>query len=217
MTNEKVFSGTELEILHDHYKETFARLLSAESSRNRLFVWLIVLFAVLSLEIGYPAAIGEAVGTITVAGGEFNLRALPLPALLSATWALTLALSLRYCQTSILIERQYPYLHSLEEVIAPTFGVGDTYQREGKVYLRDFPFFLDVAWLAYGFLFPLLVIVSTILLFTWECRELPYPDFHKSLDLVLGLAIIFVFVSYRILPAISKWRRRTKSVSTAAQ
>ncbi len=80
----------QLEVLHDHYKETFARLREAEASRDRLFLWVIGLFALLSLEVGYPVAIGGSFVKLTIAGGELNLQALPLPALLNATWVLTL-------------------------------------------------------------------------------------------------------------------------------
>ena len=100
MTNQK-----QLEILHDHYKETFARLRETEASRDQLFLWVIGLFALLSLEIGYPAAIGGSLGKLSIAGGELNLQALPLPALLNVTWVLTLAIGLRYCQTSVLVNR----------------------------------------------------------------------------------------------------------------
>jgi len=91
---EKQLTDKQLEILHDHYKETFARMREAEALRDRLFLWMIGLFALLSLEIGYPAAIGGTLGKLSIAGGELNLQALPLPALLNATWVLTLTISL---------------------------------------------------------------------------------------------------------------------------
>src|SRR2546428_9720906 len=96
----------QLEILNDHYKETFARLRAAEALRDRLFLWMIGLFALLILEIGYPAAVGGALKKLSIAGGELDLQALPLPALLNATWVLTLTIGLRYCQTSVLGNRQ---------------------------------------------------------------------------------------------------------------
>lgn len=164
MASERKLTEKQLDILHDHYKETFARIRDAEASRDRLFLVLIGLFALLSLEIGYPAALGGTLGTLNIAGGELNLQALPLPALLNITWVLTLAIGLRYCQTSILINRQYPYLHLLEETISAAVGGDDLYQREGKVYLRGYPLMLNVAWFVYGILFPAIVMIASALL-----------------------------------------------------
>lgn len=223
-------SDQQLEILHDHYKETFARLREVEAARNRLFLWMIGLFALLSLEIGYPAAIGRSLGKISVAGAELNLQALPLPALLNATWVLTLAIVLRYCQTAISVTRQYPYLHMLEENISPIVRGSqrhqtsetvvapllheDVYQREGKVYLSGYPLLLDVAWFAYVILFPLIVAVATSALVFWEWRRLPYPRLNLAFDTVIAFALIAFLLLYRVQPYVAdklKERREQKS------
>ena len=192
----------QLDILHDHYKETFARIRDSEASRDRLFLVLIGLFALLSIEIAYPAALGGTLGTLSIAGGEINLKPLPLPALLNATWILTLAVGLRYCQTTVLINRQYPYLHQLEETISPAVGGGDLYHREGKVYLRGYPLLLNVAWVAYGILFPTVVMVSAAALVWWEFARLGYPFIHTVFDAVIAAALLFVFISYRLYPTL---------------
>ena len=43
-----------LEVLHDHYKESFSYIRERERERDRLFLILIALFALLALEIQYP-------------------------------------------------------------------------------------------------------------------------------------------------------------------
>ena len=204
-----------LEILHDHYKETFARIREVETARDRLFLWVIALFALLSLEIGYPAAVGGSLEKVSVLGTEFNLRSLPLPALLNVTWVLTLAIALRYCQTTVWVNRQYPYLHDLEAVISPELGGGNIYHREGKVYLSEYPVVLDVAWIAYVFLFPLIVMCATAALAFWEWRQLPYPILHRLFDSAIALALIAFFFSYRVHPYLASrwknWRERGRS------
>src|SRR4051812_36216308 len=91
-----------LDILNDHYKDTFTRLREHEQSRDRLFLWAMAFYTLLILEIGYPAALGSALGKIALPGvGDLNLQALPLPALLNATWLVTLVVSLQYCQTVV--------------------------------------------------------------------------------------------------------------------
>ncbi len=221
MSSEKPLTDKQLEILHEHYKETFARLRESETLRDRLFLWLIGLFALLILEIGYPIAVGGTLGKFSIAGGEFNLQALPLPALLNATWVLTLTIGLRYCQISVLVNRQYPYLHTLEAAISPAVGGGDLYQREGKVYLREYPLLLNVAWFAYGFLFPLIIIFAALGLVTWEVYWVGYPLYHTIFDAFVAGTLICFFFLYRIQPAIAsgwkKWRMRSLNKKTALQ
>jgi hypothetical protein len=208
VTTERQLTDKQLDILHDHYKETFTRLREAETLRDRLFLWVIGIFALLILEIGYPAVVGGALGKLSIAGGEINLKSLPLPALLNATWVMALTLSLRYCQTSVLVNRQYPYLHALEEAISPEVGGGDLYQREGKVYLREYPLLLDVAWFAYVILFPLIVMFATLGLAFWEFTSVGYPIYHRLFDVLIAVALTCFFFLYRMQPALTfKWRK----------
>lgn len=208
MTTESQLTDKQLEILHDHYKETFARIREAEALRDRLFLWVIGLFALLILEIGYPAAVGGTLAELSVAGWKINLKALPLPALLNVTWVLMLAIGLRYCRTSVLVNRQYPYLHGLEKSISQEVGGGDLYQREGKVYLNEYPLLLDVAWFAYCILFPLIVIFATAGLTIWEITQVSYSFYHKLFDAFIAINLISFFFLYRMQPALaSQWRK----------
>lgn len=194
-----------LEILHDHYKETFAHVRERERSRDRLFIWVIVLYALLAVEIGYPAEFSGSMGTLRILGGDLDLSALPLPALLSATWVMTLAIALRYCQTSIWITRQYGYVHYLEDVISPAVGGGDRYRREGNVYLKDYPLALDMTFVAYVLVFPLIVVLATLGLTYWECARLDYSPVHRLFDITIAVSLIAVFLIYRVIPYVQKW------------
>lgn len=210
MATPRVLSDKQLDIAHDHYKETFARLLNVEAQRDRLFLWLIGLFALLILEIGYPAAVGGTLGKITIAGGELNLQSLPLPALLNVTWVMTLTVGLRYCQKAVFVNRQYDYLHVLEDIIAPELGESDLYRREGAVYLRKYPELLNAAWFAYGILFPVIVMVATVGCCLSEWRGALYPFRHRLFDTIIATALIAFFFLYQTYPAIvsglKKWR-----------
>ncbi len=189
-----------LDVLHDHYKETFARQRELERSRDRLFLWVILLFAVLSVEIGYPAEFTDSVQTVLLLGTEIDLAKLPLAALLSATWVLTFAITLRYCQVSIFIDRQYRYVHILEQHISPMVGGGDLYQREGEVYLRGYPLLFNVAYYAYIIIFPIILISASVSLWVWERNQLPTHWLHKAFDLVLAISIIGSLFLYRMQP-----------------
>ena len=191
---------TPLDVLHDHHKDSFSHIREREKQRDRLFLVLIGLFALLSLQILYPADFGGALGPLKVSGAEVDLGALPLPALLSASWVFTFAIALRYCQVSINVERQYPYLHTLEEKISVAIGDGDLYRREGRAYLQNYPLFSDWAWFCYVFLFPAIVALATLALSIGEWAMLPHHRLYKLLDSVVAAAILISFLLYRILP-----------------
>ena len=194
----------QLDILHDHYKETFARVVLMERSRDRLFLLVIVLFALLSLEIGYPASFEGSVGSLSFAGTVIDLDALPLAALLNATWVLALAVVLDYCRKSIWVSRSYRYVHELEKTISPQLDAGDMYQREGHWYANNYPMLLNASWIAYVFVFPVILFVATIGLLSWELKRLDYPWFHKAFDVAISFVLLAVFVLYQVQPYIAQ-------------
>lgn len=198
----------QLDILHDHYKDTFTRLRESEQARDRLFLWLIALFAVLIVETSYPAAVGASLGKVTILSADLSLEALPLPALLNATWVLALVITLQYCRTTVGVNRQYPYLHALERRISPALGGGDLYQREGKVYLDRYQLLLDVAWFAYGIGFPVIAICAACVLAASEWLRLSYPLLHLLFDALLCVAIVTVLFLYRVQPALALKSKR---------
>lgn len=202
-----------LDILHDHYKETFSRITGMERSRNRLFLFLIGLFALLVIEVGYPIEFDGSLQSLSVLGGQVDLRSFPLAALLSASWVFTFAVGLRYCQTCVAVERLYPYLHHLEEIISPLVGGGRLYTREGREYNTDYPPLLNLAWIAYGFLFPAIILIATISLVAGEWVKLSSPYLHKVFDTVIGAALLIVFYSYLAHPAVLRFRRKLQSAS----
>ncbi len=197
----------QLEVLHDHYKETFALIREREKQRDRLTLVLIGLFALLAVEVQYPANFRGALGKLGVGGLEVELADLPLPALLNASWVLTLVVALRYCQSFITIERQYSYLHALEDKISPELGGEDVYRREGKMYLQDYPLFLDVVWISYIVLLPLTAAGTTISLLVREWTGLDYPLLHKVFDSFVGTSVVGAFILARTFPQLAEIAR----------
>lgn len=206
MSTDGIPRDKQIEILHDHYKETFARVVQMERSRDRLFLLVIVLFALLTLEIGYPASFKGSVGSLTFAGTKIDIEALPLAALLNATWVLTLAVALDYCRKSIWISRSYKYIHELEETISPHLNARDMYRREGLWYANNYPMLLNASWIAYVFVFPTILLVATVGLIYWELTQIDYRWFHKTFDAVIALVLLAVFVLYQVQPYIAQKR-----------
>jgi hypothetical protein len=192
-----------LEVLHDHYKESFSYIRERERERDRLFLVLIALFAVLALEIQYPINFKGAVGTLTFLGIELNVDALPLPAFLTATWVTVLVITLRYCQASINVERQYKYLHKLEDKISAELKDDELYRREGRAYKSEYSPFRWWVRRFYVIVIPVIGIIATGVLIYNEWAKLDYSLLSKLIDLVSASGVAVSFALYRIVPLVS--------------
>jgi hypothetical protein len=192
-----------LEVLHDHYKESFSYIREREKERDRLFLILIALFALLALEIQYPINFRGAVGTLTFLGIELNVDALPLPAFLTATWVTVLVITLRYCQASINVERQYKYLHTLEDKISAELEDDELYRREGRAYKSEYSPFRWWVRRFYVIVLPVIAIIATGVLIYNEWAKLGYPLLGNIFDLVSASGVAVSLVLYRIVPLVS--------------
>lgn len=195
-----------IQILHDHYKESFAYIREREKQRDRLFLILIALFGLLALEVLYPIALTRALSAIEIplAGTKVNVSHLPLAAILSTTWLFVLAILLRYCTATITVERQYTYLHTLEEKISGIIGDVGIYCREGQAYKKKYPAFSSWVWLFFTVLFPLLVLYAAIVLIGTEWKTLNTSTHSKIIDSVLALGVLISISLYRIVPLVRK-------------
>lgn len=185
-----------LEILHDHYKETFSYIREREKQRDRLFLITIGILGLLFLEVQYPSDIQLFFKTIKTHGAEINFSIFPVSIVTSLTWTVFLIIVLRNCQVSITIDRQYEYLHKLEDFIGDFFQ-DSIYSREGRSYLTKYPVFSNIVWIFYTILFPLIIIVLQVLIIRWEIdyREINY---HYVYDAIMATGVFFALVLYRI-------------------
>jgi len=197
-----------LDVLHDHYKESFSYIREREKNRDRNFIIVIVIIGILFLQIQYPVNFQGALGKLSVQKMEIHLDALPLAAILSITWTLLLVFTLRYCQSTINIERQCKYLHKLEEKISTILGDDEIYCREGKAYLNNYPLFSNWVWFFYTILFPIIVIAAISTLMSFELGTLQYPTYHKVYDVTLSAGVAVSFILYRFVPLFRKKRKQ---------
>jgi hypothetical protein len=153
--------SSKLEILHDHHKDSFSYIRDREKQRDRLFLLEIALIAFLAVAVLFTANLGAVLQSVKFADAQANLGQLPIPAVITGSWAFLFALTLRYCQVGIVVERQYDYLHVLEARISSEFGDSNLYVRESAAYLRSYPVFSSWAWVSYVYIFPTLIVLVT--------------------------------------------------------
>ena len=204
----------QLSILHDHYKETFSYIKLQERQRDRLFLYQIALVALLFLEVWYPENLGSFLSNTEIKGVGLQISAIPIYVAISATWTFLASLTLRYYQLMVNIDRQYEYLHHLEDQISPLFTAGDgrqTYRREGQHYLASRQKFSTWVWLFYTYAFPIIVVaaVSGVVVKEWQIETAPL--YHKIFDTVLMVGVWLSVVLYRVSVEIDRRREGSRN------
>jgi arginine exporter protein ArgO len=195
------------ELLLDHYKDTFQHILYHWKLRNRLFVYVLILLAVIALDTYQPGALSDLVNAYIAktlqSAGQGNL-ALDFAVIRSATWFLLLSLVIQYYQRSISVDRQYRYIANLEEQICQIMG-GDFVTREGKAYFSKTgafkrgeesgrPLFLQAVGPLYVYFFPLVLVVLVILKVFKE--DVPPSQITNWFNIVVGVVIILYNAFY---------------------
>ena len=105
-----------MELLYDHYKETFNMSKEAQNRRNKYFVILCILEAVSFLFITNPDKVIELINK----GVESQLEvtvSLGLTIIQTLLWLFIVYTLIRYIQDVLYVERQYGYLEMIEKEI----------------------------------------------------------------------------------------------------
>ena len=183
-------------ILHDHYKESFTQIREREKRRDKTFLLLAVLLGLLFLEVEYPTVVKDLFKETSASAVKIDPSMVPIAILASLTWSLLLVFVIRYCQMCITVDRQYDYLHMLEDRLSPLVGDGKLYRREGKVYLDDYPAFSKWAWFFYVVVFPLTTAVVCIAMLVVEFSQ-EDSQFNVWYDLVMLVGVAVSLGLYR--------------------
>jgi len=109
-------------------------------------------------------------------------------------WFVLLYFTMRYYQSNIYIERQYKYIHKLEEDISKLSGI--EFYRESKSYLTYYPLVLDFVHILYTWIFPLLFEVVIIARIIMEYLSYSYIKVSLIIDFAIFLCCFVLTVLY---------------------
>lgn len=141
-----------------HYKDTYEIHLASIKQRDTLFYALLVILALFSLQVIsielVNGALSSSINKQLEIGISKNSNIFGI-----LLWFLLFGFSSRYYQTVIHIERQYDYIHHLEEIINRRYKGTRAFTREGKSYLDEYPIFSNWIWLLYTLAFPLIILL----------------------------------------------------------
>lgn len=121
------------ELLLDHHKDTFQIILYHWKVRNRLFLFILILLALMALDFYSPNAISRWVNAFITKNLGSDAPIFDFEIMGTVTIFLLLTLVVEYFKRSIHVDRLYRYLITVEEDLCDAMG-GDYITREGKSY-----------------------------------------------------------------------------------
>lgn len=191
-----------IELLCDHYKDTFTHIKDAIKQRDRLFTIVLFLVTIFLFQLYSPKDFGDSVSSLISAQLSVQSK-IDLAFISTLLWFILLVISIKYYQTVVFIERQYDYIHSLEELISNYFDK-KAFTREGISYLSNYPKFSNWTFFLYTIFYPVcLVFVITIKIIN-EFSLAQSFSLLQIINAILYLSILISSVLYLFLVHLKK-------------
>jgi len=193
-----ISSDIKFQTLYEHYKDTFLNIKESIKLRDKLVALVLFVLALMVLYTFWPADAITAFSQITAQkiGIAINVDGSFLGSII---WFALLATIVRYTQVVIYIERQYAYIHHIEEELQKNYDSGIIFTREGKSYLNKYPLFSDWVCLLYTTIFPLILISVVLAKITNEWVDSAYRfSFPLLLNSALAISILISVVLYML-------------------
>ena len=128
-------SEKKIDILNDHYKDTFSHLVSYRKQRDRLIIYLLVVTVILLLCPLFPKEINSAI--LKIASQKIGLEKIE-PILVYLLLVISAFILLfRYSQLKALITNQHCYLELLEAELASLYLNGIPFTRESNFSVKE--------------------------------------------------------------------------------
>lgn len=167
-----VSEDTKFVTLYEHYVDSFTNVKESIKLRDKLMFFILFLLALIIVYTFWPNNIVNTVTEVAMQkyGATVHMSASFLG---SVIWFGLLSVLIRYTQTIVYIERQYSYIHKLEDDLQEKYESKVIFSREGKSYLENYPAFSNWVCFLYTMIFPVIVIliVSAIIISEWVLKS----------------------------------------------
>lgn len=197
---------TKLEVLSDHYKDSFAHLQEFRKLRGQLLLLILVVVTLLLFQIFSPKDAGNAFGQFISKKLELQ-SSIDISFIGSVIWFSLLALLVRYFQTNVHIERQYEYIHNLEKQLSRIYE-DKAFTREGKFYLNNYPLFSNWAYILYTGVFPVMLIIIVVVKAGFEIAAATRVSPLIIFNIIVALCTLISIVLYLVTIHWKKMQKR---------
>lgn len=185
-----------IELLYDHYKETVKVSTDMQAKRNVLFVYVCVFEMINFIMLLFPQVINSALSSFLLDEYKISLSEM-LCLLPTGIWLVTTYVLVRYYQTTIYVERQYPYIKVIEDEIAKETQLV-CFNRESKTYLSNYPKVLDMIHIFYTWMIPILLqVINTVKIFLeWRSTQNTIVILVDTAMYIFLLVLTFYFLGF---------------------
>lgn len=185
-----------LDLLAAHYRDSCEALQAHRSQRDRLFVYVLLLLVGVLLDTLSPALFRSQLSSALSKRLELS-PPLDLTAVSVLLWFALLAFVVRYCQATIHLERQYSYVHRLEEELQK-YVPGVAFTREGKGYYAHYPLFSTWAHGIYTWLFPGLLVLLSVARMVRAFLDARAITALLCIDILIGVVLLVTLLLYLV-------------------
>lgn len=190
----KKISPEKLTSLTEHYNDTQRIAEKMVRTRDTYFFLIIGIVILFTFQIFSPDESGGMLQEVIKAQLQTE-TSVSLIYINSIFWFCLLAVSARYFQTVINLEKQYNYIHGLEALLSAEFD-GKAYTREGKSYLKNYAIFSDWMHIVYRYIFPGALIAAVIAKIWNEVNLQNVNLVALWIDILIGIALIVSTILY---------------------
>ena len=196
---DSLSDDTKFTALCSHYSDTFVNIKESIKLRDKLTALILLVLAFLALYTFWPTDAITAFSGMSEQKLGFAIS-VDVGFLGSIVWFALLIAVVRYAQVVVYIERQYKYIHKIEEELHKHFDNSVAFTREGKSYLKDYPKFSDWIWILYTIIFPLVlgVVVLVKIITEWavSVHAIAAPLLLNTAVAVLILISIILYMFF---------------------
>ena len=195
--NNKSSTDARLTILHEHYCDTFKHVREYWRLRNRLMAYTIVVLTLMFLQITAPDKAAQTIQDVAKLKLGIGITVDPrfIGTLL---WIVLAVLVVPYFQYAILIDRQYKYLHHLEDKFKDFMGK-KVITREGSAYLTGRPCFQHVVKHLYITVFPALLLLAICIQWATAVKPMSsWINIYFLIDTLIALIVIVAIILYML-------------------
>ncbi len=192
MTEEK-----KIEILYDHYKDTFENQKVSLQKRNYYTIICLGLIGAFSFQISNPEQLVDISAELikkNVGNVKIDFSYINSVLIFALFWVVVM-----YYQVNFLIEKIYKYIHEIEDKL--TYGMNPfEISREGKTYLKHYPWLSEVVHVIYTVVFPVTLIFVAVVKWFSEKSQLttPYCNGHFWVDTIFLFGIVLTSLLYLV-------------------
>jgi len=199
------------QILTEHYKGSFEILQNKIKGRERLFFYVLCLLITMLFQLYTPREASEIISQLV--SNRLNVSTyINFSFIESVIWFSLLAMTLKYFQAVVYIERQYDYVHKLEDQISKEYQ-GQAFTREGLSYLKNYPFLLQWASLLYTIFFPTILTLIVILKIVYEFSTMGFGSVLFWFDgITFSLIVVSVVLYMKAIHRKKGGKRKAPSI-----